>query len=199
MEEENKNVDEEEKEKKSLGTWIKNHIAIVVIALVILIAAIVAVVLFLDISNTEKEKDKELKPEDAVEIFLERMSSGDSSKVIDSMDLKASLAWSNCNGVPENFKEEYDTIDEEYKNIEEQFSYAEQSMQYALNTMSEEYEKFNLKISEVNSVEELANNLYEVDAKIELTATDTEGEEYSNDNNATFIVYKDKVIDMWEN
>ena len=24
-------------------------------------------------------------------------------------------------------------------------------------------------------------------------------EEYSNDNNATFIVYKDKVIDMWEN
>ena len=56
-----------------------------------------------------------------------------------------------------------------------------------------------MKISEVNSVEELANNLYEVDAKIELTGTDTEGEEYSNDNNATFIVYKDKVIDMWEN
>ena len=107
MEEENKNVDEEEKEKKSLGTWIKKHIVIVVIALVILIAAIGAVVLFLDISNTEKEKDKELKPEDAVEIFLEKMSSGDSSKVIDSMDLKASLAWSNCNGVPENFKEEF--------------------------------------------------------------------------------------------
>ena len=189
---------EEKKERKSLSTWIKSHIVMVVIALIVLIAAIVAVVLFVNNSNNEEdeEKDKEIKPIDVVEAYIEGITSGDISKVLDSMDLKASLAWNNCNGVPEDFKEEYDNIDEDDDIVKEQLESAEDRLEYILDNINDNYDEYSIKIKKIKDVEKLDSGLYKVKAQIETKTEDKDGDEDENTDTTTFIVYNNKVVTM---
>ena len=189
---------EEKKERKSLSTWIKSHIVMVVIALIVLIAAIVAVVLFVNNSNNEEdeEKDKEIKPIDVVEAYIEGITSGDISKVLDSMDLKASLAWYNCNGVPEDFKEEYDNIDEDDDDVKEQLESAEDGLEYILDNIDDNYDEYSIKIKKIKEVEKLDSGLYKVKAQIEIKTKDKYGDEEINTNTTIFIIYNNKVVSM---
>ena len=189
---------EEKKEKKSLSVWIKSHIVMVVIALIVLIAAIVAVVLFVNNSNNEEdeEKDKVIKPIDVVEAYIEGITSGDISKVLDSMDLKASLAWYNCNGVPEDFKEEYDNIDEDDGDVKEQLESAEDRLEYILDNIDDNYDEYSIKIKKIKDVEKLDSGLYEVKAQIETKTEDKYGDEEINTNTTIFIIYNNKVVSM---
>ena len=189
---------EEKKERKSLSTWIKSHIVMVVIALIVLIAAIVAVVLFVNNSNNEEdeEKDKVIKPIDVVEAYIEGITSGDISKVLDSMDLKASLAWYNCNGVPEDFKEEYDNIDEDDDDVKEQLESAEDGLEYILDNIDDNYDEYSIKIKKIKEVEKLDSGLYEVKAQIETKTEDKYGDEEINTNTTIFIIYNNKVVSM---
>ena len=189
---------EEKKERKSLSTWIKSHIVMVVIALIVLIAAIVAVVLFVNNSNNEEdeEKDKEIKPIDVVEAYIEGITSGDISKVLDSMDLKASLAWYNCNRVPEDFKEEYDNIDEDDDDVKEQLESAEDGLEYILDNIDDNYDEYSIKIKKIKEVEKLDSGLYEVKAQIEIKTKDKYGDEEINTNTTIFIIYNNKVVSM---
>ena len=189
---------EEKKERKSLSTWIKSHIVMVVITLIVLIAAIVAVVLFVNNSNNEEdeEKDKEIKPIDVVEAYIEGITSGDISKVLDSMDLKASLAWYNCNGVPEDFKEEYDNIDEDDDDVKEQLESAEDGLEYILDNIDDNYDEYSIKIKKIKEVEKLDSGLCEVKAQIEIKTKDKYGDEEINTNTTIFIIYKNKVVTM---
>ena len=189
---------EEKKERKSLSTWIKSHIVMVVIALIVLIAAIVAVVLFVNNSNNEEdeEKDKEIKPIDVVEAYIEGITSGDISKVLDSMDLKASLAWYNCNGVPEDFKEEYDNIEEDDDDVKEQLESAEEGLEYILDNIDDNYDEYSIKIKKIKEVEKLDSGLYEVKAQIETKTEDKYGDEEINTNTTIFIIYNNKVVSM---
>ena len=189
---------EEKKEKKSLSVWIKSHIVMVVIALIVVIAAIVAVVLFVIISNNEEdeEKDKEIKPIDVVEAYIEGITSGDISKVLDSMDLKASLAWYNCNGVPEDFKEEYDNIDEDDDDVKEQLESAEDRLEYILDNIDDNYDEYSIKIKKIKEVEKLDSGLYKVKAQIEIKTKDKYGDEEINTNTTIFIIYNNKVVSM---
>ena len=189
---------EEKKERKSLSTWIKSHIVMVVIALIVVIAAIVAVVLFVNNSNNEEdeEKDKEIKPIDVVEAYIEGITSGDISKVLDSMDLKASLAWYNCNGVPEDFKEEYDNIDEDDDDVKEQLESAEDGLEYILDNIDDNYDEYSIKIKKKKEVEKLDSGLYEVKAQIETKTEDKYGDEEINTNTTIFIIYNNKVVSM---
>ena len=189
---------EEKKERKSLSTWIKSHIVMVVIALIVLIAAIVAVVLFVNNSNNEEdeEKDKVIKPIDVVEAYIEGITSGDISKVLDSMDLKASLAWYNCNGVPEDFKEEYDNIDEDDGDVKEQLESAEDRLEYILDNIDDNYDEYSIKIKKIKEVEKLDSGLYEVKAQIETKTEDKYGDEEINTNTTIFIIYNNKVVSM---
>ena len=185
---------EEKKERKSLSTWIKSHIVMVVIALIVLIAAIVAVVLF--VNNSNNEEDEEIKPIDVVEAYIEGITSGDISKVLDSMDLKASLAWYNCNGVPEDFKEEYDNIDEDYDDVKEQLESAEDRLEYILDNINDNYDEYSIKIKKIKDVEKLDSGLYEVKAQIETKTEDKYGDEEINTNTTIFIIYNNKVVSM---
>ena len=189
---------EEKKERKSFSTWIKSHIVMVVIALIVLIAAIVAVVLFVNNSNNEEdeEKDKVIKPIDVVEAYIEGITSGDISKVLDSMDLKASLAWYNCNGVPEDFKEEYDNIDEDDGDVKEQLESAEDRLEYILDNIDDNYDEYSIKIKKIKDVEKLDSGLYEVKAQIETKTEDKYGDEEINTNTTIFIIYNNKVVSM---
>ena len=179
-----------------MSTWIKSHIVMVVIALIVLIAAIVAVVLFVNNSNNEEEKDKEIKPVDVVEAYIEGITSGDISKVLDSMDLKASLAWNNCNGVPEDFKEEYDNIDEDDDDVKEQLESAEDRLEYILDNIDDNYDEYSIKIKKIKDVEKLDSGLYKVKAQIEIKTKDKYGDEEIDTNTTIFIIYNNKVVSM---
>lgn len=199
MEDENKIVNEKNNninEKKSAKSWTKNHILLLIILLAIVIAAIIGIVLLVNNKSKDEEEETSKKPEDAVEAYIEGMGSGEASKVLDAIDLKGTLAWSNCDGDPEKFEEEYKSIDEENEDVKEQLEYAEESMNFTLDSINSYYVDYELKITEVNNVEEIADDLYQIKAKIETITKDSDGDESSGVQNAIFIVYKDKVINM---
>ena len=176
-----------EKVKSILATaiaWIKTHVKLVAIIAAVIIVAIVVISFVTG------------GPKRAVKSYISAMDKGDADKFIASMDLKGSLAWSECEGDEDDFEDTYNDLDEDDDDVKEQLDYAEELMEDMINSLDDDYESYSVKVKKIREVEKLADGLYEVKAQIETKYEDEDGDEEDSTDTTTFIVYKNKVISM---
>ena len=176
-----------EKVKNVLATiiaWVKSHVKLVAIIAAVIIVAIIVISFITG------------GPKRAVKSYISAMNKGDLDKLVKTMDLKAAMAWDECDGEEDDFKDAYDDIDEDDDDVKEQLESAEEGLEYLLDSIDDNYDKYSIKVKKIKDVEKLDSGLYKVKAQIETKTEDKDGDEDEKTNTTTFIVYNNKVVTM---
>ena len=167
------NTEEPKAEKKN-----GKKVLFVIIALV-LVAAIAAGVYFFVIKNGGK-------PEDVAKKYVEAMNESSSDKIIEMTDIKAALAWKNCNADIEKFEEELNKISDESIN-----SYKDElknSLDEAMS-MLKTFGGVTLELNSVETPEDLGKGIYKVTANVKMKVFGQEQDQPIN-----LATYKGKYI-----
>lgn len=168
----------------TIGSVIKSHIKL----LLILVAVIVVIIVVINFMGGGPEK--------AVKAYVVAMNDANTEEFINNMDLRGSMAWSECGEDASKFQEEYDDIDVDDEDTKEQFETAEKGLESIIDALDENFEEYTMKVKEIKDTEKLEKGLYRVKAQIETKSKDEDGEERENSATATFIVYNNKIISM---
>ena len=168
----------------AIGSVIKSHIKL----LLILVAVIVVIIVVINFMGGGPEK--------AVKAYVAAMNDANTEEFINNMDLRGSMAWSECGEDASKFQEEYDSIDVDDEDTKEQFETAEEGLESIIEALEDNFDEYTMEVTEFKDTEKLADGLYRVRAQIETTTKDEDGEEEENSATATFIVYNDKIISM---
>lgn len=176
-----------EKVKNVLATviaWIKSHVKLVAIIAAVVVVAIIVISFVTG------------GPKRAVKSYISAMNKGDIDKLVKTMDLKGTLAWTECGGEEDDFIDAYEDIDEDDDEVKDQLEAAEESLESLLDNIDDNFEKYSIKVKKIKEVEKLDNGLYEVKAQIETKSENDDGDEENSTDTTTFIVYKNKVVTM---
>lgn len=170
--------------------WIKSHIAITAAIAVAIVVVIVLICVFAGGG-----------PKGAVKGFVSGMNKKNAAKVIDNMDFAGSAAWSYLYDVDDFSDDDYDEFIENYEDIDkdeikDQEDEAKSTLEDGFDTIDENYKSYKFTIDEFKSSEEIAKDLYAVEAKVSIKAVpeDEDEDEIDSSDIMTFVVYKDKVI-----
>lgn len=181
---------------------IKKYLPFIAIAVVVIIAIIILAVVLggKDKKKKEEEENERSGPEGVVETYIEAYNNGDSDDVMDCCDIRGYLAWSDNYYSASSFDEDdLEEFEKDYEDIsDDEVDYYESSkassVEYSINSYEEDYESYEIEIEDIDS-EEIADNLYEVEAEIAITAeAEDEYDSIDTTRTVTFIVYNDKII-----
>lgn len=188
-----------EEENKST---IKKYLPFIAIAVVAVIAIIILVVTLGGKGSKKKDDDSKKRsgPEGVVEDYIDAYNDGDVKDVMKCFDIRGYLAWSDNYYSASYFEEEdLEDFEKDYEEIEDDDveyyeSTREYSVEYAIDAYGKDYESYEFEINDIDS-EEIADDLYKVEAKITLTAeAEDEDDNIDTTRTITFIVYNDKII-----
>lgn len=151
-----------------------------IIIVVVLVALVLAGVLIW-MSANQNSGEKVFKD------YMEAMIKGDTDKIMELTDLKATNAWINAGKDASKFKEEYDKIkDEEVKDLEDDYKKS------LTSTLSFANGQIDVNVISVEKTEDLGSDLKKYKGKIKVKMLDIE-----NETEMTMVIYKDKyVVDL---
>lgn len=172
--------------------WVKTHIAITIG----IVAAVVVVIILICVFAGGG-------PKGAVKGIISGMNKKNSAKIIDNMDFAGAAAWSYSYYDVDDFSDDdYDEFIENYEEIDQDEikdyeDELESILDEGFDSIDESYKSYKISIDEFKSSEEIAKDLYVVEAKISVKATpeDEDYDEIDESDIMEFVVYKDKVID----
>ncbi len=188
-----------EEENKSA---IKKYLPFIAIAVVAIIAIIVLVVTFGGKGSKKKDDDSKKRsgPKGVVETYIEAYNDGDVKDVMECFDMRGYLAWSDNYYSASSFDEDdLEEFEKDYEEIEDDdIEYYESSrkkyIESSIEDIEESFKSYEFEIDDIDS-EEIADELYKVEAKITLTAeAEDEDDNIDTTRTITFIVYNDKII-----
>lgn len=188
-------------EEEKMST-IKKYLPFIAIAVVAVIAIIILVVVFGGKENKKKDEEdkKRSGPKGVVEDYIDAYNDGEIKDIMDLYDIRGYLAWSDnyysASSFDEDDLEEFEKDYEEIKDDDVEYyeNSREYSLEYSLDSYGKNYKSYEFEIDNIDS-EEIADELYKVEAKITLTAeAEDEDDNIDTTRTITFIVYNDKII-----
>lgn len=172
----------------TITNFVKSNTKLVLIAVAVIVVLILLIAI---ISNATSG------PKQAVKNYISAMNKLNSDKIVSSMDIKATLAYTVCYGRSTDFSES--EFKKEYKKIKN--SDAEDLKESTKETLDDAIKllkdkKFSVKLIDIKNVEKLENckNLYTVEAKVRVNYNDEDGDKQDITNTINLIVYKNKVV-----
>ena len=174
----------------------KNKVVVILIVIIILLAAVIGIKFALDKYNeNKKEEETQANIKNAINEYMEAFNDLDTSRLLESIDLKAACAWSECEGNLDEFETVYGEITEE--DIQEYNS--DLGSKIEMNkTFYEKYLDYHeIELTEINSYEDVdqVEGLVRVTAKI-TERYSYEGQEETLEENVYYYIYNGKLISM---
>ncbi|MBO4293785.1 MAG: hypothetical protein J5881_05315 [Clostridia bacterium] len=164
-------------------SWFKSHMTVCIISAVVVIAVVVALVFILG-NNGGKS------PEEVVKTYVAAMQEGNSDKIMSITDVKGVCAWEKCGRDASKFEETYKSIsDDEAKKYE---STAKSGLDTAMGLLKS-FGGVEMSINNIEKPEELATNLFKVNANVKMKVS-VFGIEQEQDQNMSLVVYNGRFI-----